>query len=541
MQYFITGLIFSFILLIPSSGYAQSRILENTKVEVTYARKQGRTMAITELVAREQTNRAKKKAAKRDRLIPRNFVGRYKNRTVEKGKIHDGEDKLWQKSIPKSQLNGIIPKVNIDGLFSGGSPHDPTGDVGKNYYMQSVNVTSIGIYTKEGELVMDFTGNTLWNTLGFNSGGDPIIIYDQEAERWLITEFPSGFGGSANQLLVAVSVTGNPMGEYDVYNFNTTRFPDYPKYGVWTDAYSVTTNEEGAGTLHGYFINKSQLLGGEEIVEIQRVAVPGNSNTEAGFFVATPVDWTGLTPPPAGRDPLIVSLNDASWNVGQQEDQVEFFSIDIDWENPGLTQVSQLSIEVSPYDSNPCSETGFYFECLPQKGGGAIDGIPETIMNQVHYRNFNTYESIVMNFITDVTDGDNLSGIRWIEFRRTDSEEWSVYQEGTFAPHDGLHRMMGSICMDKNGNIGLAYNVTSDTTYIGIRATGRRASDPLGIMTIDEIIVAEGENPIISGTRFGDYAHMSIDPVDDRTFWYTTEYAKGGTSYTRILAYELSK
>lgn len=519
---------------------SQSRTLEDVKVELTYAQKRGTTKPLRDLVPRLQSSKDKKQLAKRDREIPRNFIGR-RTHEIKSPHIQHQVDPVRQKHIFKSEGSLIEPLVNTDGLFAGGSPHDPTGDIGENYYIQSVNITQIGIYDKTGTLITSFTGNTLWNDIGFNSGGDPIILYDQEMKRWIMTEFPTGFGANSRNLLVAVSVSGDPLGSWDVYNFSTVRFPDYPKYGIWSNAYSVTTNEEGAGVLHSYFINREQLLQGDSLIAIQRVSLPGNNNTEARFFVATPVDWTGLTPPPADRDPIIVSLNDASWNVGQDEDQIEIFSIDLDWENPASTQINQHSVPVSPYDAYPCSVPGFGFSCVPQPGGSGLDAIPEVIMNQVHYRNFTTYESMVMNFVTDATAGENLSGIRWIEFRRNDSIDWFVHQEGTFAPDDGLHRYMGSICMDGQGNIALAYNVSSDSVYAGIRYTGRRFNDPLGVMTIDEFSVIEGSNTINAGSRFGDYAHMSVDPVNDRTFWHTSEYANGGTSYTRIVAYELTK
>jgi len=164
-------------------------------------------------------------------------------------------------------------------------------------------------------------------------------------------------------------------------------------------------------------------------------------------------------------------------------------------------------------------------------------------MHQAHYRNFGTHEAMVFNFITDVTDGQNISGIRWVELRRTGGD-WFLYQEGTFAPDDGLDRFMAGICMDKNGNIGLAYNVSSNNTFVGVNFTGRRSSDPLGEMTVDEYVVIEGDGTINSFGRFGDYGHMSVDPINDRVFWYTTEYAGregGGEVDTRIIAFELSR
>jgi len=164
-------------------------------------------------------------------------------------------------------------------------------------------------------------------------------------------------------------------------------------------------------------------------------------------------------------------------------------------------------------------------------------------MNIPHQRNFGTHESIVFNFITDVANGDDLSGIRWVELRRTAATEWYLYQEGTFAPEDGLHRFMGSIAIDEAGNIGMAYNVANEDTYVGLRYTGRFAGDQLGMMTIPEVSVVDGTNSINSGARFGDYAQMSVTPNGDNTFWYTGEYAGGGNSgsRTRIFSFKLNR
>ncbi len=429
----------------------------------------------------------------------------------------------------------VDPIVNIEGMDVG-SPADPTGDVGQDHYMQAVNATSIAVYSKTGTLISEFSANTIWNSIGQSSAGDPIVLYDQEEDRWIMTEFPNG-----NALLVGISTTSDPLGSWDAYSFGTPSFPDYPKYGVWSNAYTVTTNENGPGTSPCYFINRAELLAGAATVSIQRITVPG-VNGGPGFQVDSPLDWTGAMAPPASMGPTVLSLVDDAWGGGLT-DQIDIYTFDIDWDTPANSTYTTETVYPSAFDTNPCSVPGFGFSCVPQAGGGGgLDAIPETIMNQAHYRNFGTHESMVFNFITDA-DGNNLSGIRWVELRRTGGGAWTVYQEGTYAPADGLDRYMAGICMDGSGNIAMAFNASSESEFVSMRFTGRLASDPLGVMTIPENTVAIGTNTINSFGRFGDYGHMSIDPTNDRTFWYTGEYGGGGgqSSTTRIISFEFGQ
>jgi hypothetical protein len=506
------------------------------QVEVTYANYLGQTKPLRELIPLSATSDAKRKERKRDRMVPENFFGRGKRKAPLPNALPQGADPVRQ-AMTRSDMELVVePLVNIPGISrNGGSPHDPSGDVGRDYYMQAVNATTLAVYDKTGQLVAsEFAANTIWSSIGFSSAGDPIIMYDQEAERWLITEFPFG-----NQLLVAVSDSSDPLGTWKAYNFGTPNFPDYPKYGVWNNSYAVTTNEQGPSVLPAYFIDREALLAGEEEVMIQRLQLPGTSGGP-GFFVGTPVDWSGFTPPTDG--PMILSLNDDAW--GSSEDRIEIFTVDLDWNDPSNTAVEQTSVPTAPYDSNPCSVPGFGFSCVPQGGnGGGLDGLPEIIMNQPHYRNFGTYESLVLTFLVDATAGGDLSAMRWMEMRRTPGAEWTVYQEGTYAPDDGLDRYAGTIAMDGSGNIGLAYAVSSEEEFVGIRFTGRRASDPLGVMTVQEYEIVGGTNTIQSNARFGDYFHMSVDPVNERTFWFTGEYGGGGSgrSATRIAAFEIRR
>ncbi|HMQ49395.1 MAG TPA: T9SS type A sorting domain-containing protein [Saprospiraceae bacterium] len=533
------------LLLLILSGFSsvllqaqnQTTPLTDIEVQVTYAEFVGKTPPLRDLAPLRGSSTEKKAEYKRNKTVP-NFAGRKQRPQPNPNALPRGEDPIRQSEMGRSTGIVVEPTVNIDGMVFGTVPNifppDPTGDVGRDYYLQSVNATFIQVFDKMGNAVTaPISANTIWSTIGFSSAGDPIILYDQEANRWYMTEFPFG-----NRLLVAVSETADPTGSWNAYNFSTPNFPDYPKYALWPNALVVTTNEQGPGSLPAYFINREDLLNGEPTVMIQRLVLPGVSGGP-GFQVATPVDWSGINAPPANANPMILTLSDDAWG-GSAQDQVNVFSIDLDWNTPGNTTVSQTSLVTTPYDTYPCAATGFGFACIPQLGGGGIDGLPEVIMHQSHYRNFGGHEAIVLNFITDAAGGGNVSGIRWMELRRTPGNDWSVYQEGTYAPDDGLHRFMGGIAMDGAGNIGLAYSVSSSTTYAGLRFTGRRASDPLGEMSVDEYEITPGfsTNP---GDRYGDYAQMSVDPADDRTFWFTGEYRRSNGFGTRIVAFQLKK
>ena len=515
---------------------AQVEVIEVTPtVEVTQAILLGKTKAVRDIVPSGADLSAKKKKANKEKKKPANFPKRRgdQSKAIHLDLEHQGADPIRQSSGFSSSMGiQVEPKVNILGVGNFGSPHDPTGDIGLDYYLQAVNVTVVGVFTKEGVLVQQFQMDDLWSDLGVGSAGDPIILFDESVNRWIITEFPNG-----NSILVAISDTSDPLGTYNAYIFNTPNFPDYPKYGIAENEIIVTTNESGAGTLVQYFLDKNALYAGAANVTMQRVTVPGNNNTEAGFYVSTPIDVDGHLPASDNR-PMITLMNDSSWGA-IPEDAVDMYRFDVDFDNPGNTTSELVRIVTTPFDGFPCSSLTGGFACTPQQGGGGLDALPEIIMNVPKYRNLGSHESIVMCFITDVTDGQNLSGIRWMELRKTAGTEWSLYQEGTYAPDDGLDRYVPSIAIDGGGNIGMAYNVSSPDSFVGVRFTGRSASAPLGTMDVDEYIVAEGENSINSGGRFGDYAQMSVDPVDQRTFWYTTEYAAGNNVRTRIVAFEI--
>jgi hypothetical protein len=151
-------------------------------------------------------------------------------------------------------------------------------------------------------------------------------------------------------------------------------------------------------------------------------------------------------------------------------------------------------------------------------------------MYRLAYRNFGTHESLVVNHSVTVGSNKGTSvGIRWYEIRDPNGTP-TVFQEGTFAP-DSSFRWMGSIAMDNVGDIALGYSLSSSSVFPSIAYTGRVPTDPLGTMEGENIVKAGGGSQVKSFIRWGDYSAMVIDPVDDCTFWYTTEYIASTGSF----------
>lgn len=529
---------------IASSLFAQSN--ETLTVSGSKLIPLGKTKKLSELIDLPSSEIDKKAQFKKDKKAPNNFFNRPERNLARPDLEHQGPDPLRKLGRSSSSTAELEVNSNNDGIFSSPFfPLDPTGSIGIDYYLQAINATIIGVFNKDGSIHSSFSGNTLWSDLNLTSRGDPIIMFDQELSKWIITEFTR-----PASLLIAVSETSDPLGSYFAYEFVAPNFPDYPKYGIWNDHFVVTTNEQGPGSLHNYFIDRHALMSGAQDVSFQRAQVDGVSGfvIESPILITVPVDWEGQLKPSDNR-PMILRLNDSSW--GQSSvDGINIYQYDIDYDDPSNTTFELSFIETSPYDGHPCwGEAAF--SCLPQMNGEPVAGIPETIMNTVQYRNFGTHESIVLAFITDVTDGNNLSGIRWMELRKdTPDKLWRLYQEGTYSPDDEVHRFMPSIAIDRLGCISIAYSVTSENHFVGLRMTGRCPDDPLGEMTVPEYSIVTGsshletegnpDNPF--GNRYGDYSHLSVDPTDELTMWFTSEYAGGNNrARTRIISYRLTR
>ncbi|MCA1828859.1 MAG: hypothetical protein LC689_18200, partial [Myxococcales bacterium] len=173
---------------------------------------------------------------------------------------------------------------------------------------------------------------------------------------------------------------------------------------------------------------------------------------------------------------------------------------------------------------------------VPQAGTSQLLGSGgSTVMNRVTYRNFGDHESFLVTHSADV---QGVTGIRWYELRLGSDGNPSVYQQGTYAP-DADHRLMPSAAMDRMGDVAIGYNVSSSSIHPDIRVTGRLATDSPGLMTAAETILHAGAFSQTSGPRWGDYSSMQVDPIDDCTFWFTTQFAGEFGPGTRIAAFRM--
>jgi uncharacterized repeat protein (TIGR01451 family) len=469
-------------------------------------------------------------------------------------------DPVVQGDVPDETDNhGLLssPIENFPGIATGFTPRDPTGDVGPTQYVQMVN-SSVQVFNKTGGTVAGpFPISTIWANAGDTSecsntnDGDPIVLYDHLADRWLVSQFDATGPNFAE--CVAISQTPNAGGLYYAYRFPIplaqATFPDYPHLGVWPDGYYLSTFE---GTLGAYVFERSMMITGNPARTIE---YPKQSAllSPAGFRSTRmlPSDLDGPAPP-AGSPNFFLRTGEAVQTGAG--DQLDIYEAVVNWGDPltsSFTPVQTLATAAynffsCPNDANVPPAPRL---CIDQPDTGlTVDALMGRPMWRLQYRNFGGHETLVVNQTVDADPGaGGNTGIRWYEIRRTPpgSGNWAINQQGTYAPQVGVptdvtwvQRWMGSAAMDRAGNIALAYNVVNDDDanpiYPGIRYTGRVAGDPAGILPQGEETIIDGQAPSLAN-RWGDYTHLSVDPADDCTFWYTAEWIDtGNVRRTRI-------
>ncbi|MFL6292042.1 MAG: carboxypeptidase-like regulatory domain-containing protein, partial [Thermoanaerobaculia bacterium] len=440
-------------------------------------------------------------------------------------------------SPPSLSFAGLANSDNQTAFGFQLSPPDTDGDVGPNHYVQIVNLM-FRVFDKAGNpLTAALKVSTIFAPLGAPCGarddGDPVVLYDPLADRWMLSQFCT-VADPFNHQVIAVSKTPDPSGAWYLYDFPmpNNKFNDYPKFGVWTDAYYMTDNQfNQAGTAFlgagAFAFDRAKMLAGNPTAGYIYFDVE-NGNTAIGGML--PADIDGFNPPALGSPGLFAYFT--ATEFGDPADALRLFAFHADFANPPastFTELAESPVVVAPFD--PRSPTGRddIEQPAPATSGAYLDSIADRLMFRLQYRNFGTHESLVVNHTVNVsgvaptTPATHQAGVRYYELRRSGGA-FAVNEQATFAP-DSHNRWMGSAAMDGSGNLAVAYSAGSLTLFPSIYYAGRLASDPPnGLFQGEGILISGSGVQTNTGSRWGDYSSLSVDPADDCTFWFTTEY-----------------
>jgi hypothetical protein len=403
-------------------------------------------------------------------------------------------------------VNGIPPDANIA--------------VGPNHIVQWVNFI-FSVWNKSGSLFAGYpkAGNSLWTALGgpcaADNDGDPIVQYDRLADRWVMTQFANVSAGPPYYQCIAVSTSGDPTATYNLYSYSfTPNFIDYPKLGVWPTGYFMSFNlfsNPNGGSFQGVQVcafDRSQMLIGGAATAICYLVTGGQ-------FTLLPSDLDGAVPPAANSPNVYIT------DAGGQA--LQLFAFTPNFSNPNAsTFTGPTSLGIG--ESRVCSNS--HTTCIPQPGTTQkLDALDDRLMYRNAYRRFDTYDSLVVAQTVAANGG---AGVAWFEIR-SPAVSPTLFQNGTYAP-DSSYRWMGSIATDFAGDMGLGYNLSNGTSiYPGIAYTGRLVTDPLNTMQSESVLIS-GQGAQTNINRWGDYSAMRIDPTDDCTFWFTSEYVPAPSS-----------
>ena len=451
-------------------------------------------------------------------------------------------DEAMQSRAPSQSIPA--PLVSFDTLPNdlGIAPPDPVGDIGPSHYIAMSNLL-FDIYDRSGNSVTPggpAANNTLWSGFGgeceAQNSGDPIVLHDQFADRWLLSQFTRNQDGSGDIYnCIAISETSDPLGAYYRYQVSNgfRLFPDYPKYGVGAEAYFISTRDFSADannqlisyeSVGAFALNRAEMIAGNPNPTIISFTVDRSVPANVGDGLL-PMDIDGSTLPPADSPHYFIGTMDDGGPYVATQDALTIWAFDVDFETPANSSFTLSStIPIAAFDTIfPCAGSRGCIEQPNTTNRVDHQGYRQRPLHRAAYRNFGTHESIVTNQSVEADVG--VSGIRWWEIRSLDSSP-VIHQEGTFAPGntDGIQRWFGSIAQDQGGNMALGYSVSNADTFPGVRYSGRLAGDPAGTMPQGEGVIVDGIGSQTNSQRWGDYSSMNIDPVDDCTFWYINEY-----------------
>lgn len=455
--------------------------------------------------------------------IPReqlNAAARKGSAAVQRGVVTNAMPSFGQNFEGVGNVNGVLPP-------------DTQGDVGPNHYVQMINL-SFAIWNKQGTLLYGPVPNTtLWQGFGgpcetFN-GGDPVTMYDESADRWFMSQLAYPGGAQGFHQCIAISQTPDPTGAWFRYDFlfSQDTLNDYPKFGIWPDAYYATANEFLNGafftgvTVQAY--ERAKMLAGQD-ARVVSFHIGDSSGIYASLLPSDAEGGAlGFNPPAGAPNPFLMFDDDAFGF--SPTDRLLMWDYHVDWDNPmnstfGNNGAPNRFLETAPFDSNLCN---YARSCIPQPGTTVgLDSLADRLMFRAAYRNFGDHQGIALTHSVDV-DGSDHAGVRWYQLSNSGAG-WSLADQGTYAP-DSDNRWMGSAALDASGDLAVGFSVSSSSTFPSIRVAGRLAGDPAGQLAQGEsTMIAGGGSQTHPASRWGDYSDLQLDPTDGCTFWYTTEY-----------------
>ncbi|HEX8077251.1 MAG TPA: carboxypeptidase-like regulatory domain-containing protein, partial [Chthoniobacterales bacterium] len=477
------------------------------------------------------------------REVPENYV----DRVVQ--------DALGALAMPAT--NVTFEGMTQEEACGGCIPPDTTGAIGPSQYVQMTN-SALSVYSKNGTRLSGPTAiNQLFaslpadNACRVNNNGDPIVVYDQLADRWLLSQFaiPGGTGPNGGyHECIAISQSGDATGAYYLYDFflSSTRFEDYPHIGLWPDAYYMMTHGfNTAGTAYlgagAYAFEREKMLAGDPTARLVFFTLAGGNTSYGGHL---PASLDGFTLPPAGAPNYFVEVDNAA-DFPATGAAMRIWKFHVDWTNPanstfgvttgGVNNSPNFIVPVADFVRPPCSLLGnraYVMGCVPQLGDPSqLDPIGDRLMFRLAYRNFGDHEALVLTHTVVANSTTGQMGPRWYEVRDPGGSP-TISQQSTFAPAGPTdpYRFLGSIAMDRAGDIAIGYSASSLAQFPSINYAGRLVSDPANALSQGEAVLQagngaqHGEAFAPQTGRWGDYSTITVDPVDDCTFWYTNEY-----------------
>jgi hypothetical protein len=435
-----------------------------------------------------------------------------------------------QMPAPALSFNGISSNEVAAAFGFRIIPPDTNGDVGLNHYVQSVNALT-RVFDKQGNaLTPPFKLSSLFSVLGtpcsMRDDGDPVVLYDALADRWFLSQFCNNF--PPFRQMIAVSKTGDPTGSYYVYEFimPNVKMNDYPKFGVWTDAIYMSTDEFLGGDYAGsgmFAFDKRKLYAGEPLASYIYFDLASPATIRFGGLL--PSDFDGLNPPPANAPNIFAGYTANEY--GDAQDALRLFEFRPNFINPSastFTERAESPIAVSPF--NPTSPDG-RTDIQQPPPSEPLDSQSDRLMYRVTYRNFGAHDSLVLNQTVRVSPAGQTyrAGVRVYELRRNllSASPFTVHEQATVGD-TSTSRWMSSAAQDYQGNIAVGYSYGSEEKKPTITYSGKLATEPAGTFRTERNLIEGTGVQTAFGFRWGDYTSMSIDPTDDCTFWYTNQY-----------------